>query len=147
MLLPPDPNFAARVRASFHRQPAMALFGGVLAEVSPGVCEVHLPYREDLTQQHGYVHGGVVGAIADSAGGYAAYTLMPADSSVLTVEYKLNFLAPATGEKLIARGEVVKSGRSLTVTRADVYAEQSGKRTLCAVMQQTLITLHSREDA
>jgi uncharacterized protein (TIGR00369 family) len=143
----PDPNFAARVRDSFHRQPAMALFGAILAEVSAGVCEIHLPSRGDLTQQHGYIHGGIVGAIADSAGGYAAYSLMPAGSSVLSVEYKLNFLAPAAGERLIARGEVVKSGRSLTVTRADVYAEQAGKRTLCAVMQQTLITLHDRPDA
>jgi uncharacterized protein (TIGR00369 family) len=143
---PSDPDYAARVRDSFNRQPAMALIGATLAELAPGVCEIRLPYRSDLTQQHGYVHGGVVGMIADSAGGYAAYSLMPAGSSVLTVEYKLNLVAPAKGERLLARAEVLKSGRTLSLVRSEVHAEQGGERTLCAVMQQTLITLHDRPD-
>jgi len=104
---PLNPDFAARVRDSFARQAAMRLIGAALTEVAPGRVAIELPVREELTQQHRYVHGGVVGMIADSAGGYAAFTLMPAGASVLTVEYKINMLAPATGERLVARGEVV----------------------------------------
>ncbi len=95
-------GFAARVRASFARQPAMALIGAMLTDVQPGYCAIALKPREDVTQQHGYVHAGIVAAIVDSAGGYAGYTLFPEDSSVLTVEYKLNLLAPAQGERIVA---------------------------------------------
>jgi uncharacterized protein (TIGR00369 family) len=105
-----------------------------------------LPYRDDLTQQHGYIHAGIVGAIADAAGGYAGFTLFPADASVLTVEYKLNLLAPAVGERLVAEAEVVKPGRTLAITRGEVYAERAGKRTLCAIMQQTLMVMAGTPD-
>ena len=145
--VPSDPDFTARVRASFDRQGAMRLIGARLAEIGPGYCSIELPYRSDLTQQHGYLHAGIVSAIADSAGGYAGFTLFPSDASVLTVEYKLNLIAPAAGERLIAEARVVKPGRTLAITRGEVYAETAGKRTLCAIMQQTLIVLAGKPDA
>ncbi len=119
---PIDPGFAARCRASFARQDYMTFVGARMAEVAPGYCEIRLPFRPELTQQHGYFHGGVVGAIVDSAAGYAAYSLMPADSSVLTVEYKLNLMAPAEGAELIARGRVKRAGRTITVVEGWVAA-------------------------
>ncbi len=137
-----DPDFSRRVRASFARQKAMALIGARLAAVEPGSVEIHLPFREDLTQQKGYVHGGVIGMIADSACGYAAYTLMPASASLVTVEYKINLLAPALGA-LRARGEVIRPGRALTVTRGEVYAEDGRP---VASMQQTLMMLADTSD-
>ena len=146
MLTPADPNYEQRVRDSFARQPAMRLIGAEISRVEPGVVELSLPYRSDLTQQHGYLHGGIVGMIADTAGGYAGYTLFPSDSSVLTVEYKLNLLAPGEGELFIAQGRVVKAGRTLCVVQGDVHAVAAAKRTLCAVMQQTLIVLEGRPD-
>ncbi len=144
--IPADPGYAARVRASFERQAAMRLIGARLSELRPGYCRIELPYRDDLTQQHGYIHAGILGAIADSAGGYAGFTLFPADSSVLTAEFKINLLAPATGERLIAEGEVVKSGRTLVITRGEVHAEARGRRTLCAIMQQTLMVMAGKQD-
>ncbi len=141
-----DPNFEQRVRDSFARQAAMALIGATLSRVEPGRCEIELPVRDELTQQHRFVHGGVVGMIADSAGGYAAFTLMPADSSVLTVEYKINMLAPARGERLIARGEALKPGRTLSIVRADVWAVEGGRETLVAAIQQTLMVMHGKSD-
>jgi uncharacterized protein (TIGR00369 family) len=145
-MVAPNPDFAARVRASFARQAAMRLIGAQMTAVEPGRVTIELPVRDDLGQQHGFVHGGVVGMIADSAGGYAAFTLMPADTSVLTVEYKINMLAPAQGERLIARGEVIKPGRSLSIARADVYALAGGKETLIAAMQQTLMVMRGMSD-
>ena len=145
-MVPPDPDFERRVRASFDRQGAMRLIGARLDKLGPGYCRVELPYRDDLTQQHGYIHAGIIGAIVDSAGGYAGFTLFPADASVLTVEYKLNLVAPALGERLIAEAEVVKPGRTLAITRGEVYAERAGKRTLCAIMQQTLIVMTGTPD-
>ena len=142
MNAPVDPHFAARCRASFARQKAMTLIGARLTAVEPGATEISLPYREDLTQQKGFVHGGILGMIADTACGYAAFSLMPADCSLVTVEYKINILAPARGS-LVARGEVVKAGRSLTVARAEVYAED-GKH--IASMQQTLMMLPDTPD-
>jgi uncharacterized protein (TIGR00369 family) len=142
MNAPADPNFAVRIRASFGRQKAMALIGASLAIVEPGQVEVALPYRDDLTQQKGFIHGGIIGMIADTACGYAAYSLMPADSSLVTVEYKINILAPARGS-LVARGEVLRAGRTLTVTRGEVYAED-GKH--IASMQQTLMMLAGTPD-
>lgn len=141
-----DPDFAQRVRASFARQGIMSLIGAQLASVTPGHCEIRLPYKPELSQQHGFFHGGVIGMIADSAGGYAAYTLMPADASVLTVEYKMNLLAPGDGELLIAAGEVLKAGRNLVISRAEVYVVKDGREAHCASMQQTLMTLHGRPD-
>jgi uncharacterized protein (TIGR00369 family) len=142
----PNPDFEQRVRDSFARQAAMDLIGARITGVAPGRCTIELPVRDDLTQQHRFVHGGIVGMIADSAGGYAAFTLMPADASVLTVEYKLNMLAPAQGERLIARGEVLKPGRTLSVTRADVWALEGGRETRVASMQQTLMVMHGMPD-
>jgi uncharacterized protein (TIGR00369 family) len=143
---PRNPDFEARVRGSFARQRAMALIGAVLSRVEPGRVDIELPVRDDLGQQHGFVHGGIVGMIADSAGGYAAFTLMPADASVLTVEYKLNMLAPADGERLVARGEVLKPGRTLAVVRSDVWALRDGRETRVAAMQQTLMVMHGMAD-
>ena len=130
------------VRDSFARQKAMALIGASLAAVEAGASEIRLPYRDDLTQQKGFVHGGIIGMIADSAAGYAAYSLMPQSASLVTVEYKMNILAPARGA-LVARGKVIKSGRTLTVARAEVYAEDG---THVASMQQTLMMLAGTPD-
>jgi uncharacterized protein (TIGR00369 family) len=144
--VPPDPDYAARVRASFDRQSAMRLIGARMTRIAPGACTIELPCRDDLTQQHGYIHAGIVSMIVDSAGGYAGFTLFPGDASVLTVEYKLNLVAPATGERLVAEASVVKPGRTLVITRGEVYAERAGARTLCAIMQQTLIVLAGKPD-
>jgi uncharacterized protein (TIGR00369 family) len=139
---PQDPLFAARVRASFGRQKAMVLIGASLTAVEPGYVEIGLPFRDELTQQKGFVHGGILGMICDSACGYAAFSLMPADCSLVTVEYKINILNPATGS-LVAQGRVIKPGRTLTVTRGDVYGED-GKHV--ATMQQTLLMLAGTPD-
>ena len=144
--VPNDPDYAARVRASFAGQAVMRLIGAQLSELQPGYCRIELPFRQELTQQHGYIHAGIVSTIVDSAGGFAGFTLFPADSSVLTAEYKLNLLAPAAGERLIAVGEVIKSGRTLVITRGEVHAEAGGKRTLCAIMQQTLMVMAGKLD-
>ncbi|MBL0166332.1 MAG: PaaI family thioesterase [Propionivibrio sp.] len=142
-----DPQFAERVRASFQRQQAMALIGASLPVIEAGYTEIHLPHKAEITQQHGYIHGGVVGMIADSAAGYAASTLTAHETGVLTVEYKLNLLAPAEGQLLIAEGSVIRYGRTLIVTKADVFAIKDGKKTLCAVMQQTIMTLHGKKES
>ncbi len=141
-----DPDFEARVRDSFARQAAMRLIGASMTRVEPGYCEIELPYREDLAQQHGLFHGGFVSAIADTAGGYAAYTLFPAEDSVLTVEYKINLLAPGAGDKLVASARVKKVGRTLTVCEFDVVAVKQGAQTLCACGLATLIRLAGRSD-
>ena len=138
---PADPRYAARVRDSFARQSIMTLIGAELARIEPGRVEIELPFRADLCQQHGYFHAGVTATIADSAGGYAAFSLMPPDSTVLTVEYKMNIVAPGRGQRLIARGEVIRPGRTLTTSRADVFAVEDGAETLCATMLQTLMCL------
>lgn len=143
---PRDPAFEAKVRDSFTRQGIMAHLGAVLAAVAPGRVEIHLPYRPEVGQQHGYFHGGAIGTIADSAGGYAAFTLMPPGATVLTVEYKLNILAPGRGDLLIARGRVVRAGRTLTVAQAEVAVRRDGAETACALMQQTLMSLPESPD-
>ena len=142
MNAPADPHYVARIRSSFGRQRAMALIGASLTVVEPGQVEVALPYRDDLTQQKGFIHGGIIGMIADTACGYAAYSLMPADCSLVTVEYKINILAPARAS-LVARGEVLRAGRTLTVTRGEVYSED-GRHV--ASMQQTLMMLANTSD-
>jgi len=143
MNAPADPQFAPRVRESFARQKAMALIGASLTVVEPGYVEIELPFRDDLTQQKGFVHGGILGMIADTACGYAAFSLMPAGCSLVTVEYKINILSPARGA-LVARGEVIKPGRTLTVARGEVYA-RDGKHV--ATMQQTLMMLANTPDS
>jgi len=140
-------GFADRVRASFARQGAMAHIGAMLAGVGPGYCAIAVVPRPEISQQHGYVHAGIVGALVDTAGGYAGYTLFPEESSVLTVEFKLNLLAPAQGERLVAEGFVVKPGRTLAITRGEVHAEAGGRRTLVALMQQTLMVMHGKADS
>ena len=141
-----DPAYAHRVRDSFARQGVMALIGASLSRVEPGAVDITIAHRPDLTQQHGFLHAGVVGTIVDSAGGYAGFALFPADCSVLTVEYKLNLIAPADGESFVAEGRVVKPGRTLCLTQGEVYAQKGGKRSLCALMQQTLIVMQGRSD-
>ncbi|HYO14726.1 MAG TPA: PaaI family thioesterase [Thermoanaerobaculia bacterium] len=141
-----DPDFAVRVRKSFARQGFMRSLGAELAAVEPGFCEIRLPFREDLGQQHGLFHAGTLGAIADSAGGYAAYTLMGGGDSVLSVEYKLNLLAPGRGELAIARARVVRPGRTLTVCQVEVFVVNDTAETLCALMQQTVIRMADRPD-
>lgn len=139
-LTPPNPNFAADVAASFAQQPIMNLIGARLARVEPGVVEIELPFRADLTQQNGYLHAGVVTTIADSACGYAAFSLMPAGSAVLSVEFKVNLLRPARGEFFVARADVIKAGRTLTVVRADVFATGgNSENELVATMQGTMM--------
>src|SRR5687768_12917386 len=142
MNAPVDPAFEPRCRASFARQKAMALIGASLTVVEPGYVEIALPYRDDLTQQKGFVHGGIIGMIADTACGYSAFSLMPADCSLVTVEYKINILTPAR-RSLVAKGQVVKPGRTLTIARAEVYADD-GKHV--ASMQQTLMMLPNTPD-
>jgi uncharacterized protein (TIGR00369 family) len=142
-MTPLNPSFAAEVKSSFAAQPVMNLIGAELWLVEPGVIEIVLPYRADLAQQHGYLHAGVVTTIADSACGYAAYTLMPAGSEVLSVEFKVNLLRPAQGETFLARAEVIKAGRTLTVARADVFGINGAERQLVANMQGTIICLRN----
>jgi len=124
----------------------MRHLGAELVSVEPGGAEIRVPFRSELTQQHDYFHAGVTGAIADSACGYAAYTLMPADSTVLTVEYKINLLAPADGEVLIARAEVVRSGKTLKVCSADVFVLKGGAENHCATMLATVMCMAGKPD-
>jgi uncharacterized protein (TIGR00369 family) len=139
-------DFAERVRASFARQTIMGLIGARLTRVVPGEVEIELPFRADLCQQHGFFHAGITSTIADSAGGYAGFSLFPADASVLTVEFKINLLAPADGDLLRAVGRVVKPGRTLTVTEAEVSVVKNGSAKVCARMAQTLMCLAGRSD-
>ena len=141
---PADPDFEARTRASFARQGIMGLLGATMGRVEAGRVEIALAFRPELSQQHGFFHAGVISTIADSAGGYAGFTLFPADAGVLTVEFKVNLLAAADGERALAVGEVIRSGRTLTVCRLDAWVEKGGKRTHCATGTQTLMTLVGR---
>lgn len=137
-----NPLFATQVRNSFERQTAMSSIGAELLLVEPGKVEIALPYRSDLTQQHGYMHAGIITTIADTACGYAAYTLMPAGSEVLSVEFKVNLLRPAKGERFVAVANVLKPGRTLTVVRADVFSvTEESERELIATMLATMICL------
>ena len=141
-----DPDFAERVRKSFDAQGIMDHIGATLTLIDPGVCEIELPYSDAVSQQHGFFHGGVIGTIADSAGGYAAFGLMDAEDGILTVEYKLNLMAPADGALLVARGQVVRAGRTLTVARAEVGVVKNGVEVACAAMQQTLMRIVGRAE-
>jgi len=141
-----DPDYDRRVRESFSEQGLMKHLGARLTALQPGMAELRANYRQELTQQHGYFHAGVSGSLADVACGYAAYTLMPEDSSVLTVEYKINLLAPAEGEELIARARVVRSGKTLKICLADVYARQGEMEKHCATVLATIMCLAGRSD-
>ncbi len=124
----------------------MHLVRATLPVVEYGRTEIHLPHWDGVEQQHGFVHGGVVGMIADSAAGYAAMTTVPVSASVLTVEFKMNLVACADGDKLIARGQVVRAGRTLIVTKAEVFAVKDGKESLCALMQQTIMVMDGKAE-
>jgi uncharacterized protein (TIGR00369 family) len=142
-----NPSFAEAVAQSFAQQPIMNLIGARLGLVEPGVVEITLPYRADLTQQDGYLHAGIVTTIADSACGYAAFSLMPEGSAVLSIEFKVNLLRPAQGESFLTRAEVIKAGRTLTVVRADVFAvDANAERKLVATMQGTMMCLRSSRE-
>lgn len=143
-MTPPD-DCEARVRASFAQQSAMSTLGIELAHVAPGEVDLRMPYRADLAQQHGYLHAGMVATLADTAGGYAAYTLMPPGAGVVSVEFKLNLLAPAVGDAFTARARVKKAGRTLSVVTADVFAHRDGTERLVATMQGTMMALVERE--
>jgi uncharacterized protein (TIGR00369 family) len=142
---PQDPAFAERVRASFGKQGAMHTIGAALAEVGPGRVVIELPWRAELTQQHGFLHAGMVATALDSACGYAASTLMPAEAGVLTIEYKINLLAPAQGTRFRMEGVVVKPGRTISVTEGRAYALHEGREKLIATMGATLMTITGRE--
>ena len=124
----------------------MATIGARLARVAPGEVDIELPYRDDLTQQHGYLHAGIVGTVLDSACGYAAYSLMPPDAAVLAIEFKLNLLAPAFGERVIARGRVKKAGRTIIVCDADAFAVTAGEEKLVASMTGTMMCVMGRPE-
>lgn len=141
---PSDPHFESRIRESFARQGIMGLLGARLAKVEPGLVVIELPFRKDLSQQHGFFHAGVVSTIMDSAGGYAGYTLFPAGASVLTVEFKVNLLAPADGDRLVATGRVVKAGRTVTVTELSCDVYKDGRAKACAWGSQTLMRVEGR---
>ncbi len=139
-----DPAFADRVTRSFARQGIMATLGATLERVAPGEVEIALPVGPAVSQQHGFAHAGAVATIADSAAGYAALTLMPAGVGVLTAEFKINLMAPAAGERLVATGRVVKAGRTLTVAQGEVHAEAGGERRLVALLTATLMAVEGR---
>jgi uncharacterized protein (TIGR00369 family) len=142
---PADPDFAKRTHASFERQAFMKTLGATLEQVEAGFVEIHLPINPAVTQQHGFVHAGAVASIADSACGYAAFTLMPADAGVLAVEFKINLMAPAKGERLIARARVIRAGRTLSVCQAEVMAVAEGSEKLVALLTSTVMTVKDRE--
>ncbi len=137
---PANPDFAEVVRGRFATQGLMQLIGATLERVEPGAVDIALPYRDDLTQQHAFLHGAVTTAIADSAAGYAALSLMPAGSEVLSIEFKINLLRPATGVRFVAEGRVVKSGKTITVSRADVFADNDAKPIHIATLLATMIS-------
>ncbi len=140
-------DYEDRVRASFERQAAMATIGAELTLVTPGIVEIEMPFSAALTQQHGFLHAGVISAALDSACGYAAFSLMPADAAVLTIEFKVNLLAPGKGERFLFRGSVTKPGRTIVVADGQGYAFGSdGEARLIATMTGTMMTVRGRED-
>ena len=139
-----DPRYQEKVRESFSRQPAMSELGATLNRVRPGLVEIALPYQEELTQQHGFIHAGIVATILDTACGYAAFSLMPSDASVLTVEFKINLLAPAVGDSLVATAEVIRPGQTITVCKGTVMAIRSDGDELVAAMQATIMAMFER---
>jgi uncharacterized protein (TIGR00369 family) len=135
-----------RIRSSFAKQGLMGTLGATLGSIGPGAVEIWLRPDPSISQQHGFVHAGAVTAIADSAAGYAALSLLPAGRGVLSTEYKINFLAPAVGDRIVARGRVVRAGRTLTVAQSEVFAERSGQENLIALLTATMISVDGRDD-
>jgi uncharacterized protein (TIGR00369 family) len=142
---PQDPQYAQRVRASFDRQAAMKTIGAQIVDIEPGRAVIELPYSQALTQQHGFMHAGMIAAALDSACGYAASTLMSADAGILTIEYKINMLAPGKGERFRMEGVVVRPGRTITVVEGKAWAVDQGKEKLIATMTATEMTILGRE--
>jgi uncharacterized protein (TIGR00369 family) len=141
---PQDTNYESRVRASFERQRFMATIGARLTRVDPGDVEIELAPRADLEQQHGFLHAGVLASAADSACGYAALSLMPEGAAVLSIEFKINMLAPAAGDRIVARGRVIRAGRNVTVCSGDVIAVNNAAEKLVATMTATMMTVRDR---
>ena len=143
---PKDPHYEQRVRASFERQQAMKTIGAKLAAVEPGRAVIEMPYAQALTQQHGNLHAGIVATALDSACGYAASTLMPHEAGILTIEYKINLVAPGKGQLFRMEGLVVKPGRTITVVEGRAYAIDDGREKLIATMTATEMAIHGRDD-
>jgi uncharacterized protein (TIGR00369 family) len=143
---PLDPNYKDRVKESFARQGFMINLNAKLDVPAPGACDITIPFGTRVAQQHGYFHGGVVGALADAAGAYAGFTLLPPTATILTVEYKVNLIAPARGDTLVARGRILKGGRTLIVVRSDVSANERGVETACATALVTMMVIDGRPD-
>jgi uncharacterized protein (TIGR00369 family) len=139
-----DPAFAERVRTSFDLQRFMATLGARLGHVAPGEVDIELPVSDALVQQHGFVHAGALASVLDSAAGYAAFTLMPAGAAVLSIEFKINMLEPARGRSIVARGRVVRAGRTISVCRADAIAHDDGRETLVATLTGTMMCVEGR---
>ena len=144
-IAPKDPAFQARVQASFAKQGLMRTLGAHILRISPGAVDIALPASPSISQQHGFVHAGAVAAIADTAAGYAALSLMPPRIGILTTEFKINLVAPAIGERILARGRVVKTGRTLTVTQTEVVAETAGEEKLVALLTATMMAIEDRD--
>jgi uncharacterized protein (TIGR00369 family) len=138
---PSDPNYESRIRSSFDKQEAMKTIGANLIKVLPGEVHIEFSFIESLTQQHGYIHGGIIASVVDTACGYAACTLMSVDSEVLTIEYKVNFMSPAKGDRFKGIGRVLKPGRNITVCSGDVIAIDKGKEKIIATMLATMISV------
>jgi len=136
-------NFEDRVRTGFEKQGFMSTIGAKIIEVQPGFCRIHLPFSQRVAQQHGFFHGGVISALADNAAGFAGYSLMNVDEQPLSVEFKINFLAPANGEKLEARGKVIRSGRRLKHVNVEIFSLQNGSETLVAIALATIASSKS----
>lgn len=136
-----DNSYPRLLIENFQNQPTMRFLGALITDLRPGYCEVTLPWRKEFTQQSDAVHGGILATIADNAGGYAAWTLEPNDANMLAVEFKINLISAAKGDPIIARGHVVKHGKSLSVSKIDIYSVEDGEDVLCAIMQQTLMCL------
>jgi uncharacterized protein (TIGR00369 family) len=145
-LQPRDPQFESRVRVSFARQRFMATLGASLERVAPGEIAIAFTHRDELTQQHGFLHAGVMTSVADSACGYAALSLMESGAGVLSVEFKVNMLAPAVGERFTATGRVVRSGRTLTVCAAEVTTQRDGETVAVLLMQATMMAVRGRPE-
>ncbi|MDH7795754.1 uncharacterized protein (TIGR00369 family) [Beijerinckia sp. GAS462] len=144
-LSPKDPAFRARVQASFDKQGLMSTLGASIFSIAPGAVDIALLPNPSISQQHGFVHAGAVAAIADSAAGYAALSLMPVGVGVLTTEFKINLVAPAAGDRIVARGRVIKAGRTLTLAQTEVFAEAAGKEKLVALLTATLMAIEGRD--
>ena len=143
---PPDPNFRAKVQDSFKRQPFMETLAIEMVSIDSGYCELKLPYRKEFTQQHGYFHAGVIATLADNSAGYAAFSLMEADSTPLTVEFKINLMSPGQGDWLVARAKVVKNGKTLKICQAEVFNLTEEDDSLCAIATVTMMELRNSSD-